>query len=111
MYCMQSVSITTDVSKSVRIPLRRGVLELIQYYVIMLFIDLQQVGGFLRVFGFHPPIKLIATIYMYMYHVAEILLKMVLNTLTSQSHTHIHYDVFSVHQVFTLTHLPKARDK
>ena len=30
----------------------------IQYYVIKVVSDLQQVGGFLRVFRFPPPIKL-----------------------------------------------------
>ena len=33
-----------------------------QHYVIKLVSDLQQVGGFLRVFLFPPPIKLTATI-------------------------------------------------
>jgi hypothetical protein len=35
----------------------------IQHYVIKFVIDLRQVGGFLRVLWFHPPIKLTATIY------------------------------------------------
>jgi len=33
-----------------------------QHYVIKFVSDLGQVGGFLRVFQFPPPIKLIATI-------------------------------------------------
>jgi hypothetical protein len=36
---------------------------LIQHYVIKLVSDLWQIGGFLRVFRFPPPIKLTATIY------------------------------------------------
>ena len=36
----------------------------IQHYVIKFVNDLRQVGGFIRVFRFPPPIKLIATIYM-----------------------------------------------
>ena len=35
----------------------------IQHYVIKLVSDLRQVGGFLQVLLFSPPIKLIATIY------------------------------------------------
>jgi len=34
----------------------------VQHYVIKFVRDLRQVGGFLRVLRFHPPIKLIATI-------------------------------------------------
>ena len=34
----------------------------IQLYVIMFVNDLRQIGGFLCVLRFHPPIKLIATI-------------------------------------------------
>jgi len=34
----------------------------IQHYVLKFVSDLQQVGGFLRVFRFPPPIKLAATI-------------------------------------------------
>ena len=36
----------------------------IQHYVLMFGIDMRQVGGFLQVHRFPPPIKLIATIYM-----------------------------------------------
>jgi hypothetical protein len=39
----------------------RGVYS-IQHYVITFFSDLWQVGGFLRVLQFPPPIKLTATI-------------------------------------------------
>jgi len=35
----------------------------IQHYVIMFVSDLEQVGGFLRVLWFPPPIKLTTTIY------------------------------------------------
>ena len=34
----------------------------IQHYVIKIVSDLQQIGGFLRVFRFPPPINLTATI-------------------------------------------------
>ena len=36
----------------------------VQHYVIKFVSDLRQVGGFLRVLGFPPPIKLTATIYL-----------------------------------------------
>ena len=49
---MQSVLITTAVVSS----------DLVQHYVIKLVNDLRQVGGFLRVVQFPPPIKLTATI-------------------------------------------------
>jgi hypothetical protein len=45
--------------------------------VIKIFSDLLQVGGFLRVLQFPPPIKLTAMIYL----VTEILLKVALNTI------------------------------
>ena len=47
-------------------------------YVIKFVSDLRQVGGFLRVLWFPPSIKLTTTIYI----VTELLLKVVLNTLT-----------------------------
>jgi len=56
---MQSVPITTNV---VRSNLAHGKVYLIQYYVIKFVSDLRQVGGFLRVLRFPPPIKLIAMI-------------------------------------------------
>ena len=34
----------------------------VQHYVIKIVSDLKQVGGFLRVLRFHPPIKITATI-------------------------------------------------
>ena len=46
----------------------------IQHYVIKFVSDLQQVGGFLLVLWFPPPIKLTAT--------KEILLKVALKTIT-----------------------------
>ena len=63
---MQSVPITT-------LTFRQGVLEttLCDRFVS----DLRQVGGFLRVFPFPPPIKLTAI------DITEILLKVVLNTM------------------------------
>jgi hypothetical protein len=39
-----------------------GEVQSIQHYVIMFVNDLRQVGGFLRVLRFPPPIKLTATI-------------------------------------------------
>jgi len=53
---MQSVSITTDDGFDSRSG--RGA----QHYVIKLVSNLQQVGGFVRVLWFPPPIKLTATI-------------------------------------------------
>ena len=47
-----------------------------QHYVIKFVSDLRQVGDFLRIFRFPPPIKLTATI------ITEILLKVSLNTKT-----------------------------
>jgi CO dehydrogenase/acetyl-CoA synthase beta subunit len=47
---MQSVYITTNVVS--------------YYYVIKFVSDLQQVGGFLRVLWFPPPMKLAAMVYM-----------------------------------------------
>ena len=40
-----------------------GEVYYIQHYVIKFVSDLRQVGGFLRVLRFPPPIKLTATIY------------------------------------------------
>jgi len=58
---MQSVPITTkDVSSNPA----HGVVYSIQQYVIKLFSDLPQVGGFHRVLRFHQPIQLTATISM-----------------------------------------------
>jgi hypothetical protein len=56
---MQSVPITTNVVSSNRV---HGDVYSIQYYVIKLVTDLRQVGGFLRVLRFPPPIKQTATI-------------------------------------------------
>ena len=50
-------------------------LYLIQHYVIKFVNDLRQVGGFLWVFWFPPPIK-------QRHYVIEILLKVALNTIT-----------------------------
>jgi hypothetical protein len=55
---MQSVPITTDVVSS---NLDQGEVYN-KYYVIKFVSDLQQVGGFLWVLRFPPPIKLTATI-------------------------------------------------
>jgi hypothetical protein len=54
-----SVPITTQVVNSNPV---YGEMYSIQHYVIKLVSDLQQVGGFLLVLKFHPPIKLIAMI-------------------------------------------------
>ena len=42
--------------------LAHGEVYLIQHYVIKINSDLRQVGDFLRLLRFHPPIKLTATI-------------------------------------------------
>jgi hypothetical protein len=56
---MQSVPITTNVFSSNP---THGEMYSIQPYVIKFVSDLRQVGGFLRVLRFPPPIKLIYTI-------------------------------------------------
>ena len=58
-YLVQSVAITTKVVSSN--PVHDEVYS-IQHYVIKFVSDLQQVGGFLPVLRFPPPIKLTATI-------------------------------------------------
>jgi hypothetical protein len=52
---IQSVPITTNVMSS-------NTTQAIQHYVIKFDNDLRQVGGFLRVLPFPPPIKLTSTI-------------------------------------------------
>ena len=54
---VQSVSITTNVASS--IPARGGIYS---HYVIKFGSDMRQVGCFLRVLPFPPPIKMTATI-------------------------------------------------
>jgi hypothetical protein len=56
---VQSVPITTNV---VSLNPAHGEVYSIQHYVIKFVSDLWQVGGFLRVLWFSPPIKLTATI-------------------------------------------------
>ena len=56
---MQSEPITTKVVSSKPV---HGEVYLIQHYVIKFVSDLRQVGGFLRILQFPPPIKLTATI-------------------------------------------------
>jgi hypothetical protein len=56
---VQSMSITTKVVSSNFV---HGEVYSIRHYVIKFVIDIRQDGGFLRVFRFPPPIKLIATI-------------------------------------------------
>ena len=56
---LQSMSITTKVVSSNPV---NGEVYLIQHYVIKFVSDLRDVGGFLRVLRFTPPIKLTATI-------------------------------------------------
>ena len=65
--------ITTNVVSSN--PIRREVYS-IQHYVIKFVSDLQQVSGFLCVLRFPPPIKTDH------HHINEILLKVVLSTIT-----------------------------
>jgi hypothetical protein len=75
--CALSVPITTKVVSS---NLVHGEVYLIQHYVIQFVSDLLQVSGFLRVFQFTPPIKLIAVI-------IEILFTVVLNTIKQTNKT------------------------
>jgi hypothetical protein len=56
---MQSVSIDTKVMSS---NAAHGEVYSIQFYVIKFDSDLRQIGGFLRVLQFPPPIKLTSTI-------------------------------------------------
>ena len=56
---VQSVSITTKVVNS---NLAQDEVHSIQHYVIKFVSDLQQVGGFLPILRFPPPIKLTAMI-------------------------------------------------
>jgi len=58
---VRSVPITTKVVSSKP---AHGEMYSIQHYVIRFFSDSEQVGGFLRVLRFPPPIKLTATIYL-----------------------------------------------
>jgi len=60
----------------------------VQHYVLKFVSDLRQVGGFLRVLRFPPPIKLTAMIC-----ITEILLKVALKTIAphlNSLNTHIH---------------------
>jgi len=56
---MKSVPITTKV---VSLNPTHGKVYLIQLYVIKFISDLKQVGGFIRLLWFPPPIKLTATV-------------------------------------------------
>ena len=56
---VQSVPVTTNVVSSNP---AHGEVYSIQHYVMKFVSDLRQVGGFLRIFRFPPPIKLTATI-------------------------------------------------
>jgi hypothetical protein len=56
---VQSVHIATKVMSSNPV---HGEAYSIQHYVITFVSDLRQIGGFLRLLQFPPPIKLIATI-------------------------------------------------
>ena len=67
---MQSVPITTNVVSSIPAD---GKVYSIQHYVIKFVSDLRQVGGFIQVLRFPPPIKL--------NDITEILLKVALNTI------------------------------
>jgi hypothetical protein len=68
---IQSEPITTKVVSSNFV---HGEVYSMQHYVIKFVSDLHQVGGFLRVFQFPPPIYLTATIF-----ITEILLKVALS--------------------------------
>jgi len=57
---MQSVPIATNVVNSNPV---HGEVYSIQLYLIKFVNDLRQVGGFLRVLLFPPPIKLTATVF------------------------------------------------
>jgi hypothetical protein len=57
--CNQCIS---PLKLRVRIPLSSGEVYSIQRYVIKFVSELRQVGGFLWVLRFHPPIKLTAMI-------------------------------------------------
>jgi len=57
---VQSVPITTKVVSSNPV---HGEVYSIQHYVIKFVIELRQVGGYLQVLWFPPPIKLTAMIY------------------------------------------------
>jgi hypothetical protein len=59
LYHVQSVFITTKVVNPNPVHVE---VYLIQHYLIKFVSDLQQVGGFLQVLRFPPPIKLTATI-------------------------------------------------
>jgi hypothetical protein len=69
---VQSVPITTRVMSSNPV---HGEVYSIQHYVIKFDIDLQQVGGFLLVLRFPPPIKIDR------HDITEILLIVALNTI------------------------------
>ena len=71
---VQSVSITTKVVKSNS---AHGEVYSIQHYVRTFASDLRQVGSFLPVLRFPPPITMTSTIWL-----TEILLKVALNTIT-----------------------------
>ena len=62
----------------------------IQCYVIKFVSDLWQVGGFLCVLQFPPPIKLTATIY-----ITKILLNVALNTITLTHKIIDHYKIIN----------------
>ena len=73
MVPMQSVPITTNVVSSNPV---HGEVYSIQSYVIKFVSDFRQVGGFLLVLQFPPPIKTDC------HNITEILLKMALDTIT-----------------------------
>jgi len=70
---MQSVPITTNVMSSNP---AHGEVYLMQHYVIKFVSDLRQVGGFLLVLRFPPPVKLTR------HDITEILLKVALSIIT-----------------------------
>jgi hypothetical protein len=70
---VQSVPITTKVVSSNPV---HGEVYSVQHYMIKFVNDLQQISGFLQILPFSPPIKT------YHHDIAEILLKVALNTIT-----------------------------
>ena len=70
----------------------------VQHYVIKFVSDLHQVGGFLRVLGFPPPIKLTR------HNITEILLKVTLNTIKPTNQSKIFSEIKSTTQLQANSH-------
>jgi hypothetical protein len=87
------VTITTEVMSSNP---AHGEVYFTQHDVIHFVSDLRQVGGFLQVLWFPPPIKLTAT-----YDITEILLKMALDTIALNLYISFH-DCFDFYPTLAL---------